>query len=119
MKEHQEDLAFAENARVILELGLEALDPKTRARLQAARRVAVEGRTKPSPWLISATGLAAVCALLLAVFFLLKMPSIKSPPGDVPLPAVEDLELLSAPESLDFYEDLSFYNWLDTRDLES
>ncbi len=91
----------------------EDLPPEVRARLDQARRRAVDqaGR-RPLRW---AAPLGAAAGLLLALALL--RPDTSPPPLalDEPPPAVEDLPLLAGAEDLRFYEDLDLLLWLDAQ----
>lgn len=113
--------AFIERARSALETS-NVLDAGTTARLRAARRRAVEtasakGGGRPWGGLLQGTrgrwagglagGLALAGVALVAV--LLWHPGTH---GLAPATAPGDLELLSSSNSLEFYQDLDFYQWL-------
>lgn len=114
MKEREKDTAFIATARALLDKGVQDLDRRTLSRLHEARQRSIGTAKQPVSWVLPATGLAAACAILLAFFLL-----VKAPPQKEIFPEMEDLDLLAAPEPLDFYEDLAFYNWLEARDIES
>ncbi|WJW75671.1 DUF3619 family protein [Thiohalobacter sp. IOR34] len=97
------DEAFARRLRQQLEAGLGQLDVPTRARLAAARRSALEGRSRR--WR-APLGLALAASLLLALSILLLRA------GGGAAPVVEDIELLVSGEDIEFYEELDFYDWL-------
>lgn len=114
--------AFIERVRSTLDES-SALDAGTSARLRAARRRAVEAAAgagtwrrvwigfwhgKRSGWTGGvAGGLALAGAALVAV--MLWHPGVH-PAARVTTPG--DLELLSSNNSLEFYRDLDFYQWL-------
>lgn len=93
-----------------------AVDDEVRQRLQQARqaavRVATEALNQPSKstpprWLIPAGGLAAI-GLVIGISIL----QIQSTRETSPMASIEDMPLLSAPEDLELYEELDFYQWL-------
>jgi len=114
MTKDEKEAAFTASAKGLLEEGLREMDSRVLTRLGEVRRKAIASDKKaPIPWMLPATGIAAACAVLLAFFIWVKVPQ-----KGASFPAMEDLELLAAPESLEFYEDLAFYSWLETRDRE-
>ena len=92
-----------------LDKSAESLDAHTLSRLNQARHRALERRTrfswKVNRWLLPAAATAAVAVL---AFNLLTI----TPPAE-PETLLEDLELLSSVEDMDFYGELEFYEWLD------
>ncbi len=99
-----------------LEQGLarsvEEIDAATAARLHRARMAALERIDSRRPvvrrWLPAGIVATAAVGLVVAGLYFHRA----APPPD----AVEDLELLSSSEALDFYEDLEFYEWLERDD---
>jgi type VI protein secretion system component VasF len=105
----ERDQALLDKAREVLDRQVRDLDPRTAARLQAARRAALEAAPQPGwvPWL-AASGFAAA-VVLLAMFWW------KQPPPQAPV-AMEELDLLASAEGLEFYDDLELYAWLADTD---
>jgi len=107
---------FLDAAKRALNTAEKNLSPGTLARLRAARRQALEGSARRSlrpAWLFPAGALAtaAVVATVAALLW------FSAPSGNNLLQAnVDDLGLLTAPESPDFFADLEFYDWLDKND---
>ncbi len=105
------DDKFLNAAKRALDAAENNLDAGTRARLRAARRQALEAGRRPArpAWLFPVGVLAAAAAVVtVAAHLWFSMPS------NNPLQAnVDDLGLLTAPESPDFFADLEFYVWLD------
>ncbi len=101
-------------AKRLLDQAERDLDAGTIARLRAVRQQAIErgrGRSKllRPDWRLPVRGLVTA-AVVLAVTGLLWF----SVPDTKPLQAsVDDLELLSAQETPEFFADLDFYDWLD------
>lgn len=94
-----------------LDRSCDALDGYTLSRLHRMRSAAL---ARPqSRWknlLLPFGGLVTACALVIAVSLSLRTPGLSTEgSGDA---ALEDIELLTANESLDFYEDYEFYQWL-------
>jgi len=107
---------FLDAAKRALDTAEKNLSPSTLARLRAARRQALEGDARRSlrpAWFFSA-GALATAAIVATVAALLWF---SAPSGNNLLQAnVDDLGLLTAPESPDFFADLEFYDWLDKND---
>lgn len=113
MKKTDEQLAA--QAKVAFDESVDGLDAATLSRLNRGRQTALAkvGRRDRhwNRWM-PATGVAA--AVLLAVFGL-RGPAeldVISAPGT-------DLEILLSEESIEMLEDLEFYSWLDTQQLQS
>jgi hypothetical protein len=99
--------------RGALDRSVSELDSRIAERLRLIRLAAVEqaGTDKPR-WLavhrwITAGGIAAFAALVLAVSLWVDGPKQIQPPGQV-----DDIEILTAKEHLNIYEDMDFYRWL-------
>lgn len=113
MKHGHED-EFVDKLRGALDEGAETLDDATLARLQHARRQALQqGGQQRGPistgWIarwIPATGLAAAMAVLVATTLWMAIPQMD-------LPSVEEIELLTSNENLELLDELEFYQWLD------
>jgi len=107
---------FLNAAKRALDTAEKNLAPGTVARLRAARRQALEGNARRSlrpAWLLPA-GALATAAVVATVAALLWFSAPSGPSGNNLLQAnVDDLGLLTAPESPDFFADLEFYDWLD------
>ena len=97
-----------QDIREELDKSVDTLDAHTLSRLNQARHKALEQPTRTrwrSNWLLPVAATAAVAVL---AFSLLTVNSTTDP--DLLL---EDLELLSSAEDMDFYGELEFYEWLD------
>jgi hypothetical protein len=110
VNQDEQDQALLAKAKAVLDRQAQDLDPRTAARLQAARRLALEASPRPgwAPWL-AASGFAAAIVLVTVVWW-------KQPPPQPPLPAMEELDLLASTEGLEFYDDLELYAWLADAD---
>jgi DNA-binding PucR family transcriptional regulator len=115
MKAHNnEDEAFEERARDLLEESTNRLDGNVRSRLTQARFAAVEEarRARHSfrwrAW-IPAGALAAAAAVAIVLWS-----------GQSPSPAVQssldDLEIVADGENFELLENLDFYEWVSTQD---
>jgi hypothetical protein len=97
-------------------LDAKSVDDEVRQRLQQARQAAVRAatdardqpsRSAPPRWLIPAGGIAAIgLAIGISVF------QIQATKEKSPMASIEDMPLLTAPEDLELYEELDFYQWL-------
>ncbi len=103
----QDDSKLNNRIRSTLDASLDKLDPDVRRRLQQARHAALETSAKPRmPFWQPAGALLLVSVLLLSVFI---WPERQNMPAPM---ALADLELMTADDSLQLYEDLDFYQWL-------
>ncbi len=108
------DARITADAKQAFDQSVDGLDAATLSRLNRARQAALEELTKPTRhWLqwMPATGLAA--AVLLAVFAFRGPAEI-----DVINTPASDLEILLSEENIEMLEDLEFYSWLVTQELE-
>ncbi len=111
-----QEQAFLDKASDALDKSCDSMDGQTLSRLNRIRHAAIEhgqqsqGRTLLSPF----GGLITACVFVfvVSVFY----------PGqsDIPIPvtpdngtAIEDLDILTSTESLEFFENLEFYQWLE------
>ena len=107
-----DDTAFVEQARQSLDRGCEAVDGYTQSRLTAIRHEAL-GRNKAaglSRWL-PATGVVTACTVLV-VFTMLSNTWSGEDAELVGDDALQDIDLLTAEEGIEFFEDYEFYQWL-------
>lgn len=109
----EQDRKFAAAAKQLLDQAADDLDGDTLSRLHHARSRALAGTEKrlpffcrPFPLMITST--LATAALVLFVAF------GPSPQETIEKNLVADLGLLTAEESLEFFEDIEFYEWLST-----
>ena len=102
-----------EIARGALDRSIGELDNRTAERLRRIRLAAVaEAEAVKPPWFavhrwVTAGGVAAFAALVLAVSLWVSVPRQIQPPGQV-----DDIDILAANDHLDIYEDMDFYRWL-------
>lgn len=105
---------FLEHARRLLQDSAEGLDEAIAADLRSARRQAIT-RSMPRAhrgWLWA--GSLATVAVAAVVTLSIWLPGTRS--NNVPVSGlnnVEDVDLLSGAEGIQFYRDLEFYRWLD------
>lgn len=106
------DPNLRQRVRSALDAAADDLDMVGRTRLRAARHRAVEragqGRFSPGWWgvLVPAGATAALVAVLVG------MPVQEETAPAGPAEVVQDLDLLTASDSLEFYQDLEFFRWL-------
>lgn len=112
MKKTDEEVV--RTAKRAFDESVDALDGETLSRLNRGRQAALAEASRSGPqwtrWM-PATGLAA--AVLLAVFAL-------RGPADVSTiaPPTADLDIVLSEESIEMLEDLEFYSWLDSQDID-
>lgn len=109
------DEEFSREAKEAFDASVERLDAATLSKLNRGRHAALAELHAPTRrwwrWM-PATGVAA--ALLVAVIV------IQSPTTVDEMPTiVTDMEILLGEDSIDMLEELEFYSWIDTVDLES
>ena len=113
MNEHNNDI-LKSNINQALDDSVDALDANTLSKIRQVRVRAVEkAENKPFNGFGVMTGaLATACVMVFAVIILMQSPSaLQSVP-------VDDLELISSSDSLELYEDLEFYEWLEEHELQ-
>ncbi len=117
MKTPQEEELFLENVNGLLNEGIRNLDRSIQQRLQDARTEALKsdvqeraGFFTPLRWAMVG-GFATMVAAAVGLLFWL-------PTSPVLLPAknIEDLEIITSAEHIDFYQNLDFYLWLATKE---
>ncbi len=127
-QQHEQD-AFTEQARQALDQQLQALDEPTKARLQAARREAVntvrQGKTpsrstsdallrwlqQQQRWIYRVELGTAALALVAIVSLNLWSGYGNEPTGGLSA-SIEDLQILTQWEDVEMIENLEFYQWL-------
>jgi hypothetical protein len=119
MNERERLHGWADRARVLLDESADGLDAATLSRLNRARQAALaQRRPARRQWALPA-GLASACVLLLAVLTWHSYGptvgvSLENPLARTAAPG--DLDLVASEDSLEFYQDLEFYAWLETQD---
>lgn len=108
---------FERQAQALLQDSAEQLDGATRSRLAQARHAALDAikvrQHKGWLWLLPATGAAA--AAVVAVLLLNHPQEVTSHSEQVAaVVPVDEMEIVTAEDSLEFYRDVEFYAWLDT-----
>ena len=106
-------------ARELLDASAQALDAATLSRLNRARQSALQAR-RPRwrmPRWMPALGFACGGALLLAVVLWAPQRHGETPPPHPP-PLAAEMDIGSADDSIEFYQNLDFYAWLDAQDAD-
>ncbi len=112
MNEPKDTDQFLRQVKTTLDQSVDALDDDTLRALRKARHEAVAAASgRRSAWLMPVGGLAM--AATVAAFSVSLWMADPQPGTNAQLPPLEDLALLGDAESLEFYEDLDFYLWLD------
>ena len=115
--------SWAARVSTLLDESAEGLDVATLSRLNRARQAAL-AQARPRAmqrWFLPA-GMASACMLLLAVFAWHSYGPTGAPSlSEVPFTAsasssAGDIDLVSSDDSLELYQDLEFYAWLDAED---
>ena len=111
----QPQTPFEQRAQDTLRDSAEQLDAATRSRLTLARHAALDAlkERQAKPWLrlVPLTAAAATAALIIV---LLTNSGQRETDELAALEPVDELEILTAEDSLEFYRDVEFYAWLDT-----
>jgi hypothetical protein len=116
-----DDAQLVEGIRRRLDADVAGLDDATVSRLKQARQMALAVAARghhpwwqPSrpvgDWLVPAGAFASVVATAVALTLMV------SEPGNGVAREIDDLELLTAGEELELYENLEFYLWLPDRE---
>ena len=117
MRTPEEEKVFLENVSGLLNEGVQDLDRSIQQRLEDARVEALKSDAQKRPgffiplrWAMVG-GFATIIAAVAGLFFWL-------PTSPVVLPAknIEDLEIITSAEHIDFYQNLDFYLWLATKE---
>jgi hypothetical protein len=122
MDEKQTD--FEQRTQALLRESAEQLDGATSSRLTQARHAALaaseQRQSKTRYWLLPATGVAAatVIAMVLTNHSALETKQIVANVA-VDAVSIDDMEIVTADDSLEFYRDVDFYAWLAVIDEEA
>ena len=113
MKVTDED--FNKQAKAKFDASVDELDAATLSRLNRGRQAALAELQQPSRqwsrW-VPAAGVAVLA--LVAVVITQNTVGVYEPPPT----AVADMELLLGEDSIEMFEELEFYSWLDAAELE-
>ena len=117
MNEPIENEDFAAKAKGAFDDSVERLDAAALSRLNQGRHAALEdlasGKSKAAwnRW-VPASGVAAAALITMIV---MRGPEIES----MPIEVVSDFDILLEGESLEMFEDLEFYSWMDDAELDA
>lgn len=107
------DEQFAQEAKALFDDSVDKLDAATLSTLNQGRHRALEeGRSPRAEWMRWAPAAGVATAVLIGVMVTLPQP------GEVEVmpEAMTDMEILLGEDSLEMYEELEFYSWLDVAD---
>lgn len=114
---------WTRNAKALLDASARDLDAATLSRLNRARQAALAQRYRRAGWWLP-TGLVSACMLLLAVgIWQMRAPPHPTTSSSGSSNAManfqpDDLQMVSGEDSLDLYQNLDFYAWLDAQQSE-
>ena len=118
MNTEEKEVIFVARIKENLDEALLGLDPAISDHLRRSRKNALKASEKTQVrWLLPASGFAAASIGLLALFFLLRSPKPSQIASESVQGSLEDLELLTGSETIEFYDDLEFYGWLAEQNL--
>lgn len=114
--ESQLEADLEKRAQTLLQERAEQLDGATRSRLTQARHAALDAvkeksRTPKWVWLAPAT---AAATAMMVVLVTSKQPLVEQPMAEIE--HVDEMEIVTAEDSLEFYRDVEFYVWLADMD---
>lgn len=108
-----DEQSFIHNISQTLDSSVEQLDADISRRLRLARAKAVESYTAKYSFWKPAAGFA-LASMLLVTIGVWQFAGHESVQSVTALPhAMEDFELIAASDSLQLYENLEFYQWLE------
>ena len=112
------DEEFAKRAKTVFDQSVDGLDAATLSKLNRGRQAALAAATpNRRQWLVWApAGGVAAAALVAAV--VMQNPTMQNPDLEGFETAAGDLEILLGEESIELFEELEFYAWLESADLE-
>jgi hypothetical protein len=114
---------FEQRTQALLRERAEQLDGATSSRLTQARHAALaavaQRQSKTRNWLLPATGVAAatVVAMVLTNHSARESKQMAVTVADAV--SIDDMEIVTADDSLEFYRDVDFYAWLAVIDEEA
>ena len=114
MNKDDQDKKFIDAVTKDIKKSVDDIDATTQSRLAQIREQALTGQAKHSvqQWQLLTGALATACIVMLAIILLIK-PEMDTAYTE------QDVEIFSATDGLDFYEDLEFYVWLDEYEASS
>ena len=115
MNANDQEMDFLRKVKDLLNDTVEDLDDRTKQWLEQVRIEALRSAAeKPSGffprlrWIMA--GGFATAAMAAALFFYMH-----TSPGILPPRNIEDFEIITSVENIDFYQNLDFYRWLASR----
>lgn len=119
MKKPLDEKELEAQAKALFDNSVEQLDAATLSRLNQGRQKALKEIDTAGPagqwvWWVPAGGLAAAAVVAVVLWQGAPVEHIAPEPG-----SATDFEILLSEDSLDMLEDLEFYSWIDTADLDS
>lgn len=114
-KNNFDEQAFLEKASNELDHSCERMDGETLSRLNTIRHAAIErGNKSTRVFLAPFGGLITACVLVFVVsVFYPGQPDVPGQGTSDSGMAIEDLDILTSAESLELFENLEFYQWLE------
>ena len=104
------DEQFAQEAKALFDASVDEMDAATLSTLNRGRHYALEKAEAPrTRWLRWAPAAGVATAVLIAVMVTLPGPS----QVEVMPAARADMEILLGEDSIEMFEELEFYSWLD------
>jgi hypothetical protein len=116
----QAEQKFLKNVRDELDRSCDGLDGHTQSRLNSIRHAALEhGHKSPSRALLAPFGGLVTACVLVLVVGMLYQGQPETPLQIVPdtISPMEDLDILTSAESLELFENLEFYQWLEENEI--
>jgi len=111
----QTDEEFVAKASEAFDESVEELDAATLSRLHRDRHAALaELQRSPVVWTRWAPAAGVAAAVVVAVVFLQTPGCVEEIPA-----AVADMEILLGEDSIEMLEELEFYSWIDSVNLEN
>jgi anti-sigma-K factor RskA len=116
-----DEALFLSAAKTTLDDKVDQLDPQTRARLAQIRQRAIQAaadRTSArsakttARWLMPVGGGVAVAAAIVVAVILGPEPALTPAQQPASMAVLEDINILTDSEEIEFYRDLEFYEWL-------
>ena len=110
MTDQKTEQQFIDEVRSVFNRSVEQVDAETLSRLNIIRNIALDtAPVKSRPWIFYPAGAFVAACLAIIIFTFVQ-------PESSPLKA-EDIEMLSTSDSLDFFENLEFYQWLEDHEI--